>query len=69
MPNPEHEHLITVGELKKRLEDLSDDTKIYFGCDKLEFYRTKRRGDKLLQIEFNQPVWSDEEGNIYVDKI
>jgi hypothetical protein len=56
---------ITVGELKKHLENFSDDTVIYFGG--LDFHRTKTRGDKLVQIEFNQQVYKTEDGKIVIE--
>jgi Mor family transcriptional regulator len=56
---------ITVGELKKHLESFSDDTVIYFGG--LDFYRTKPRGDKLVQIEFNQQVYKTEDGKVVIE--
>jgi len=50
---------ITVGELRKHLDIFSDDCELFFGSGNLEFYRTKSRGDKLLQIEFSQNTWPD----------
>ncbi len=58
---------MTVGELKAMLENVSDDTRIFFGCFNLAFYRLKFRGDKLLQIEFNQTVYDDGKGNVIID--
>ena len=52
---------MNAGELKKMLEDVPDDWDITFSGG-LEFYRLKRRGDKLLQIEFNQHVYRGEDG-------
>ena len=40
---------------------------VIFGCEELEFYRTKKRGEKLVQIEFNQSVGATEDGKIHVD--
>jgi hypothetical protein len=50
---------LTVGELKKHVADLPSDMEITFGSSKhskrpLIFYRFKRRGDDLLQIELNE---------------
>lgn len=50
---------LTVGELKKHIADLPSDMEITFGSSKyskrpLIFYRFKRRGDDLLQIELNE---------------
>lgn len=61
------EDLMTVGELKRQLKDMPDDAKIFFGCFSLQFYRLKWRGDKLLQLEFNQSVYDDGKGNVFVD--
>ena len=49
----------TVGELREALRIFPDDWQVIFGCEELEFYRTKKRGDKLVQIEFRQTVSSD----------
>lgn len=59
--------LMTVGELRQLLEDIPDDTRIYFGCFSLGFHRLKWRGEGLLQMEFNQTVWEDENGSVSVD--
>jgi hypothetical protein len=45
---------ITVGDLREHLELLPDDFELIFGDEDLSFYRTKRRGPKLVQIEFNE---------------
>lgn len=48
---------LTVGELKEHLKVCSDDDIVFFGTggdDELTFYRTKSRGEKLVQIEFNE---------------
>jgi hypothetical protein len=45
---------ITVGELRDHLKLFDNDYKLYFGNGNLHFYRTKVRGDKLVQIEFNE---------------
>ena len=59
--------LITVGELKERLAALSDDCLISFGHDDLAFYRLKMRGEKLVQVEFDQVVRRDENGVLRID--
>ncbi len=57
---------ITVGELKERLAGYSDDSILYFGG--LDFYRLKQRGEKLIQIEFDQTVYKDgDTGNVIVE--
>lgn len=54
----EENHRITVGELKEHLRLFPDDMEITFGCTTeavpLIFYRTKMRGDNLVQIELNE---------------
>ena len=45
---------ITVGELRLHLKVFNDDYELYFGNGNLHFYRTKLRGDKLVQIEFDE---------------
>ncbi len=48
---------LTVGELKEHLAVFSDDYVVFFGpggSNELTFYRTKLRGDKLVQVEFNE---------------
>lgn len=47
-------NFITVGELKRHLEVFGDDWVVDFSG--LEFYRTKARGEKLVQIEFSEMV-------------
>jgi hypothetical protein len=49
---------ITVGELREALKIFPDDWQVIFGCAELEFYRTKARGEKLVQIEFSQTVYA-----------
>lgn len=47
---------MTVGELIEALREVPRDTKIRFQGG-LSFYRFKRRGEDLIQIEFNEPVF------------
>lgn len=63
----ENRKTITVGELRQALSLYSDDTELSFGG--LEFYRLKSRGDKLAQIEFNQPVYLDSSGRVVVENL
>ncbi len=56
---------ITVGELREHLKVFPDDWEVTFGG--LEFYRTKQRGDKLVQIEFNQTVYRNAKGKVVVE--
>ena len=67
MAKPKYEDLMTVGELVKQLQHHSNDTKIVFGCESLTFYRLKLRGEKFLQLEFNQTVYDDEDGKVFVE--
>lgn len=60
--------LITVGELKERLAAFSDDCLISFGHDDLAFYRLKMRGEKLVQVEFDQSVYRDAKGVLKIDE-
>lgn len=56
---------ITVGELRRQLEAFPDDAELYIGD--LVFYRLKRRGDNLVQVEFNQTIYRDSSGRWVVD--
>ncbi|MBX3390379.1 MAG: hypothetical protein KF691_13095 [Phycisphaeraceae bacterium] len=56
---------IKAAELKRRLESVPDDWDVLF-ADGLEFFRFKRRGETLIQIEFNQNVFKDEHGKWHV---
>lgn len=60
--------LITVGDLKERLAAFPDDCLISFGCDDLAFYRLKMRGEKLVQVEFDQSVYRDAKGVLRIDE-
>lgn len=55
---------ISVGQLRQEFEGVPDDWQVSFSG--LEFYRTKVRGDKLIQIEFNEPVYLDDTGRVVV---
>jgi hypothetical protein len=55
---------ITVKELIERLKVEDQDLEVYFGG--LEFYRLKDRGG-VLQVEFNQSVYPDEQGFVIVE--
>ena len=46
-----------VGDLKEQLKVFSDDDIVFFGTNdenELTFYRTKSRGEGLVQIEFSE---------------
>ncbi len=53
------EKFLTVGKLRNFLENIAPETEITFGASKyrkrpLVFYRFKKRGEKLLQVELNE---------------
>mgnify|MGYP003658813554 CR=1 FL=1 len=48
---------ITVGQLREMLAGFDDGDELSFSG--LDFYRLKRRGDDLVQVEFNQQVYKD----------
>lgn len=60
--------LITVGELKERLAVFPDDFQVFFGCEDLSFYRLKLRGERLVQLEFDQSVYRDAKGVLRIDE-
>ncbi len=47
-------YTMPISRLKEELAGYTDDCEVTFGSGNLSFYRTKMRGDKLVQIEFNQ---------------
>ncbi len=55
MPTDPYE--ITVGEFKSHLESYDDDDVLTFGG--FDFTRLKRRGEKLVHVEFLQSVDRD----------
>ena len=54
--NKETIQRITIGELIDHLKVFDKDSELIFGSDELTFYRTKGRGEKLVQIEFNETI-------------
>lgn len=56
---------ISVGDLKRQLTSYDDDAVLYFGG--LDFYRLKQRGEKIVQVEFNQQVYRDSSGKLIVE--
>ena len=56
---------VTVGDLKRYLEGWPEDMIVHMGG--LTFYRFKQRGEKLLQLEFNQSVYLDDKGIVRVE--
>lgn len=59
------EQRITVGFLRRELEGIADDVEVTFSG--LDYGRLKRRGPKLVQIEFEQLVSRDAEGRVEVE--
>lgn len=57
--------VITVGELKRWLQDAPDDWTLDFSG--LTFYRVKRRADSHVQIEFNETVYRNTDGIVVVE--
>lgn len=55
---------LTVGDLKRDLERWPDDMVIHMNG--LTFYRLKKRGENLLQMEFNQIVYIDDHGIVRI---
>lgn len=49
----------TVRELIEELKGHDPDATVIFGDAALNFYRFKKRGDKLVQLEFNEIVYKD----------
>jgi hypothetical protein len=56
---------ITVGDMKRQLEVFNDDDELSF-CG-LDFYRLKRRGEGLVQVEFDQQVYKDSDGRVVIE--
>ena len=59
--------VITVGELRQHLSLFDDDYTLDFSG--LEFYRTKLRGEKHVQIEFSESVYRNLDGKVIVGNI
>ncbi len=60
-----HEPLITVGMLIDELSKYDKSMQVDFST--LDFNRVKQRSPTLVQIEFNQMVYRDDEGRVVVD--
>ena len=58
---------ITVGDLKAALEAYPDNYNLDFSG--LTFYRLKQRGEKHVQVEFNQQVYLNDEGLVIVENL
>lgn len=59
--------LLTVAQLKEHLSVFDDDALVDFSG--LDFYRTKLRGEKLVNIEFNQQVYRNPQGDVVVQNL
>lgn len=55
---------ITIGDLKAELQGCPDDMTIDF-CG-LEFRRVKQRGETHAQMEFNQVIDRDKQGDLFI---
>ncbi|HEM6844616.1 TPA: hypothetical protein U2I45_001226 [Providencia rettgeri] len=60
-----NDHTIDLETLLRQLAGYPKDTRISFGG--LDFYRIKKRGDKLIQIEFNQSVYRTDKDVLVVE--
>jgi len=58
---------ITVGELKSRLNTYSDEWTIVFASGALTFNRLKARGDRLVDLEFEEIVYRDHCGKLIAE--
>ena len=67
MTVPKNYPVVTVGFLKRQLDEYPDDFTIDF-CG-LEYYRVKRRGDTHVQLEFSQPVYVNDVGHVVVQNL
>ncbi|MDF7826183.1 hypothetical protein P4B35_19295 [Pontiellaceae bacterium B12227] len=56
------EHMITVKDLKRMLEAYDDDMKLDFYP--LSFSRLKQRAEDIINIEYNELVSRNEEGDL-----
>ncbi|TCL72352.1 hypothetical protein EDC14_100662 [Hydrogenispora ethanolica] len=57
---------ITIGELKKQLSFYDDDDELFMGG--LTFYRLKRRGEKVVQLEFNEQIYRNSTGELIIEE-
>jgi len=60
---------ITVGELKRYLNNQNDDDEIIFGCPGLEFERFNPQLKGVTLMEFNYNFWRDKSGTLIVHEI
>ena len=57
---------IPLDQLRQALSGYPDDYKVSFSG--LTFYRLKTRGPKLLQVEFEESVYRNEQGKLIVEE-
>lgn len=58
----------TVGDIKKELSIYPDDWEISFGHH-LKFLRLKARGEKLVDVEFEQLIFQNPDGSLTVEPV
>jgi hypothetical protein len=56
MARPKKQNRITIEQLIDHLKIFDPKSELTFGSDQLTFYRTKLRGERLVQIEFNEVI-------------
>ncbi|MAM56518.1 MAG: hypothetical protein CMN25_04205 [Salinicola sp.] len=56
--------IITVGEFRKLLEAYDDQLELSFSG--LEYHRLKQKGDKHLEVEFEEKVFRDKTGHVNI---
>lgn len=59
---PNENPTITVGALRNALKDFPDDCEIMFSG--LTYFRLKLRGENLVQMEFDEPVYRTDDGRV-----
>jgi hypothetical protein len=64
---PNEPDRITVAQLRRRLASYNDDDELYFSG--LTFYRLKRRGEDLVQVEFYEYQVENNEEVIVFGKV
>lgn len=65
MPTPKRAlPTITVGQLREELQGYPDDYRLSFSG--LTYYRLKQRADDLVQVEFNEGVHLDSDGEVRI---
>lgn len=62
---PKQEPMITVGDMIDYLKLYDRNMNLDFST--LDFYRLKQRSPDIIQVEFNQTVYRDEQGRVVVE--